>query len=54
MKSALEEKTGLKLTEVCIAAAGRVLKTLNVHIDKEYDTEVCVSKEDINTLVLWG
>ena len=40
VKSALEEKTGLKLTEVCIAAAGRVLKTLNVHIDKEYDTEV--------------
>ena len=54
MKSALEEKTGLKLTEVCIAAAGRVLKTLNVHIDKEYDTEVCVSKEDINTLVSMG
>ena len=54
VKSALEEKTGLKLTEVCIAAAGRVLKTLNVHIDKEYDTEVCVSKEDINTLVSMG
>ena len=53
-KSALEEKTGLKLTEVCIAAAGRVLKPLNVHIDKEYDTEVCVSKEDINTLVSMG
>ena len=54
VKSALEEKIGLKLTEVCIAAAGRVLKTLNVHIDKEYDTEVCVSKEDINTLVSMG
>lgn len=54
VKSALEEKTGLKLTEVCIAAAGRVLKTLNVHIDKEYDTEVCVSKEDISTLVSMG
>ena len=54
IKAALEEKTGLDLTDVCIAAAGRVLKTMNVHVDKEFDTETSISKEDISTLVSMG
>lgn len=54
IKAALEEKTGLDLTDVCIAAAGRVLKTMNVHVDKEFDTETSISKEDMSTLVSMG
>lgn len=54
IKHALEEKTGLKLQEVCIAAAGRVLKTMNVHVDFEFDKERPVTKDDMNTLVSMG
>lgn len=54
IKAALEEKTGLNLTDACIAAAGRVLKTMNVHVDKEFDTETSISKEDMSTLVSMG
>ena len=54
IKAALEEKTGLDLTDVYIAAAGRVLKTMNVHVDKEFDTETSISKEDMSTLVSMG
>ena len=54
IKSALEEKTGLNLTEACIAAAGRVLKTMNVHIDKEFEIETSVSQKDMSTLVSMG
>lgn len=54
IKAALEEKTGLDLTDVCIAAAGRVLRTMNVHVDKEFDTETSISKEDMSTLVSMG
>lgn len=54
IKQALEEKTGLNLTEVCIAAAGRVLKTLNVRVDKEFEKERGVTKEDMNALVSMG
>ncbi len=54
IKAALEEKTGLNLTDACIASAGRVLKTMNVHVDKEFDTETSISKEDMSTLVSMG
>ena len=33
VKKDLEEKTGLTLKEVCIAAAGRVLRTITTHVD---------------------
>ncbi|MBO5144446.1 MAG: rod shape-determining protein [Lachnospiraceae bacterium] len=54
IRKALQEKTGLKLDEVCIAAAGRVLKTMNVHVDMELDKERNVTKEDISALVSIG
>lgn len=54
IRHSLEEKTGLSLSEVCIAAAGRVLKTMNVHVETEFDRERNVSKEDLNTLVSMG
>lgn len=54
IKTALEKKTGLELTQVCIAAAGRVLKTSNVHIEMNYETEKVVTQEDISTLASMG
>jgi len=46
----LEKKIGGKLSRVCIAAAGRVLKTVQVHTDHELDEERTVTQEDIYTL----
>ena len=46
----LENKIGSKLNSVCIAAAGRVLKTVRVHTDIELDEEKTVTEEDIYTL----
>lgn len=37
IRQSLQDKTGIKLDEVCIAAAGRVLKTMNVHADMDLD-----------------
>lgn len=54
IRQALQDKTELKLEEVCIAAAGRVLKTMNVHVDMELDKERNVTKEDISTLISMG
>lgn len=54
IRQALQEKTGLELNDVCIAAAGRVLKTLNVHVDMELDTERNVTKDDMSALVSMG
>lgn len=54
IRQCLQEKTGVKLNEVCIAAAGRVLKTMNVHADMDLDKERNVTKEDMNNLISLG
>ncbi len=54
IRQALQEKTDLELDEVCIAAAGRVLKTMNVHVDMDLDTERNVTKDDMSALVSMG
>lgn len=54
IKEALEKKSGLELRDVCIAAAGRVLKTLDVHADMEFEKEHNVTKEDMSTLASLG
>ena len=54
IKEALEKKSGLELRDVCIAAAGRVLKTLTVHVDMDFEKERNVTKEDISTLASLG
>jgi cell division protein FtsA len=54
VKKDLEEKTGLTLKEVCIAAAGRVLRTITTHVDLEFDEETVVSGEDLHTLDMMG
>ena len=43
-----------KLEEVCIAAAGRVLKTVTTHVEYEYAQESVVTGEDVHTLDLLG
>ena len=50
VKQRLEEKLSRKLERVCIAAAGRVLKTIQIHTDMEYDSEKIVLQEDIYAL----
>ncbi|NLL79817.1 MAG: cell division protein FtsA [Clostridiales bacterium] len=54
VKAELEEVIGRKLSDVCIAAAGRVLRTVSIHIEQEYEQEREVSKEDIFTLDSMG
>ena len=54
VKQQLEEQIGTPLTEVCIAAAGRVLKTVTTTVEYEYDEETVVTREDIHTLDLLG
>ena len=54
VKSELEQQIGQPLTEVCIAAAGRVLKTVTTHVEYEYAEETVVTGEDIHTLSLLG
>ncbi|MBR5578948.1 MAG: cell division protein FtsA [Lachnospiraceae bacterium] len=50
VKEALEAKIGRKLTDVCIAAAGRVLETANAYGEIEFTEDHTVTKEDIYTL----
>ena len=54
VKRELEQQIGQPLTEVCIAAAGRVLKTVTTHVEYEYAEETVVTGEDIHTLNLLG
>ena len=54
VKNELEKQTGQPLEEVCIAAAGRVLKTVTTHVEYEYAQESVVTGEDVHTLDLLG
>lgn len=50
LKEELEEKVSAKLEDVCIAAAGRVLKTITVHVESALAKEARVTGEDVYTL----
>ena len=54
VKAELERQIEAPLTDVCIAAAGRVLKTVTTHVELEYPEESIVHGEDIHTLHLLG
>lgn len=54
VKEKLEEQIEQPLTEVCIAAAGRVLKTVTTFVEHEFEEEKVVEGEDIHTLDLLG
>ena len=54
VKTILEERIGVKLKEVSIAAAGRVLKTYLVRVDQNLDDEKEIQKDIIRGLELRG
>ncbi|MDD6039351.1 MAG: pilus assembly protein PilM [bacterium] len=54
VKAKLEEQLEQPLYEVCIAAAGRVLRTVTTHVEYEYPEETIVTDEMIHTLDLLG
>lgn len=54
IKEKLEDQIGQELTEVCIAAAGRVLKTVTTYVEHEFPEETVVTGEHIHTLDLLG
>ena len=54
VKGELEDKLGRQLKDVCIAAAGRVLKTVTVRVDQELEGDREVGGEDIYALDSMG
>ena len=54
VKMELEDTLGFPLKDVCIAAAGRVLKTVNVNAEIVYEEERNISQEDIYGLETLG
>ena len=54
VKQELEEAIGEKLKRVCIAAAGRVLRTVTTHEEIQFQNEQEISKDDIYRLVSSG
>jgi cell division protein FtsA len=54
VKENLEKQVGIPLTQVCIAAAGRVLRTVTTRVAYTYTEETVVTAEDLHTLNLIG
>lgn len=54
VKKELEGQLQIELNDVCIAAAGRVLKTVTTTVSYEFEEERVVTGEDIHTLDLLG
>lgn len=54
VKRSLEEAIGRKLSEVCIAAAGRVLRTVTTHVEYPFSGDKEIGQEDIYALIAAG
>ena len=54
VKEDLEQMMQFPLTDVCIAAAGRVLRTVTTRVEMNFDEETVVTGEDLNNLDLLG
>lgn len=54
VKEQLEEMTGRKLRDVCIAAAGRVLKTVEASARVDFNYETVITSEHIYSLEMLG
>ncbi len=54
VKEKLENQIGRKLNEVCIAAAGRVLKTVTTTAELYFPEEKAVEAEDIHSVEMLG
>ena len=54
VKEELEKEIGYPLKEVCIAAAGRVLRTVTTHVETDFSEERVVLEEDTYALSAMG
>lgn len=54
VKRGLEEAIGRKLSEVCIAAAGRVLRTVTTHVEYPFSGDKEIGQEDVYALIASG
>lgn len=54
VKTELEAMLDRELTEVCIAAAGRVLKTVTMHVEQEFGEETLITNEHVYSLDMLG
>lgn len=54
VKDQLEEDLGRELTEVCIAAAGRVLRTVTTYVEHTFESDREITKEDVYSLCTMG
>lgn len=54
VREQLEEDLDRKLTEVCIAAAGRVLRTVTISAEHTFESEKEITEEDIYALDTMG
>lgn len=54
VKAELEDRIGRQLKDVCIAAAGRVLRTVTLRVDQELESEREILGEDIYALDSMG
>ena len=54
VKTLIEQDVGHELKDVCIAAAGRGLRTVTTHVEMEFDNERPVTEEDIFELASMG
>ncbi|MBC7959850.1 MAG: cell division protein FtsA [Vallitaleaceae bacterium] len=54
VKAELEKTLGFPLKKVCIAAAGRVLKTKTVHVEQEVDPNIAIDEDRIFAIELLG
>lgn len=54
VKDSLEQRLGIKLHRAAIAAAGRVLRTKQVHVDANIEGTKNINEEDISNLELEG
>ncbi len=54
VKKELERRLGRNLNEVCIAAAGRVLRTVTTAVEQGFETEKEITSDDIYALAMAG
>ena len=54
VKAMLEEDLGEKLVDVCIAAAGRVLRTVTTNVEISFEGEKDITHEDVYELSMLG
>ena len=54
VKEQLEEDLGRELTDVCIAAAGRVLRTVTTYVEHTFENDREILQEDVYSLCTMG